>query len=172
MKPRLTYANVVATIALVCSLGGSAWALTVTGAQVKDGSLTGRDIKNGKIARADLGSNSVNSAKIGTGAITSSDVKDSSIMSGDLNAALLAQVQNAAHFQQETPGTLGSMTTTTVSVSCGSGSVLGGGAAFAISDDSLLTLRSWPDSATSWSVRIRNETAGAVDYTAYATCVT
>lgn len=43
---RLTYANVVATLALFIALGGGAYAaLTVTGKHVKNRSLTGRDIR-------------------------------------------------------------------------------------------------------------------------------
>ena len=44
---RLTYANVIASIALFAALGGSSYAaLAVTGAQVRDGSLSGRDVRN------------------------------------------------------------------------------------------------------------------------------
>ena len=44
---RLTYANVMATIAVFIALGGVAWAAaTINGKDVVDESLTGRDIKN------------------------------------------------------------------------------------------------------------------------------
>lgn len=50
IPPRLTYANVVSTLALFAALSGSAYAaLTITGKNVKDGSLTGRDIKRNSI---------------------------------------------------------------------------------------------------------------------------
>lgn len=64
-RPRLTYANVVATIALFCALGGGAYAATqlpknsvgpkqlkknaVRSAKVKDGSLLGKDFKAGQL---------------------------------------------------------------------------------------------------------------------------
>ena len=52
IRPRLTYANVVSTLALFAALSGSAYAaLTITGKNVKDGSLTGRDIKRNSIGR-------------------------------------------------------------------------------------------------------------------------
>jgi len=42
---RLTYANVVATLALFVALGGSSYAaIRITGANVKDGTLSSRDI--------------------------------------------------------------------------------------------------------------------------------
>src|SRR6185312_11471460 len=66
-RPRLTYANVVATICLFLVLGGGAWAATslpknsvgtkqlkngaVTGAKVKKGALTGADIRASTLGR-------------------------------------------------------------------------------------------------------------------------
>ena len=47
VRERLTYANVVATIALFMAAGGTSYAaLTITGKNVRNNSLTGRDIKN------------------------------------------------------------------------------------------------------------------------------
>lgn len=55
LRNKLSYANVMATIAVFVALGGSSYAaITVTGKNVKDGSLTGRDVKNGSIADVDL----------------------------------------------------------------------------------------------------------------------
>jgi Collagen triple helix repeat (20 copies) len=52
---RLTYANVIASIALFAALGGSSYAaLAVTGAQVRDGSLSGRDVRNASLTGADV----------------------------------------------------------------------------------------------------------------------
>ena len=53
-KLRLTYANVVATVALVLALSGSAYALVITGADVKDGSLTSADIRDHSLLSSDL----------------------------------------------------------------------------------------------------------------------
>jgi hypothetical protein len=61
LRDKLTYANVVATLALFVALGGSSYAaLTITGRDVKDGSLTARDIKRnalggGRIKESELG---------------------------------------------------------------------------------------------------------------------
>jgi hypothetical protein len=49
---RLTYSNVVATVALLFAVAGTAYAgsqVLITGAQVKDGSLSGRDLANRSI---------------------------------------------------------------------------------------------------------------------------
>jgi hypothetical protein len=46
LRPQLTYANVTATVAIFIALGGSSYAaLTITGADVRNGSLTKRDLK-------------------------------------------------------------------------------------------------------------------------------
>lgn len=52
---RLTYANVMATVAVFLALGGTSYAaLTITGKNVKDASLTGADVRDGSIAAKDL----------------------------------------------------------------------------------------------------------------------
>ncbi|MFL5845986.1 MAG: hypothetical protein ACJ762_14960 [Solirubrobacteraceae bacterium] len=58
MSPRLAVhlrTNAVAYLALFVALGGSAYAaVTVTGANVKNGSLTGRDVRNNSLTGADV----------------------------------------------------------------------------------------------------------------------
>ena len=59
---RNRYANVVATLALVISLTGTATAATVTlitGRDVKDGSLTGADVRNHSVGLRDLSAQAV-----------------------------------------------------------------------------------------------------------------
>ena len=55
LRSRLTFANVVASLALFIALGGSSYAaLTVTGRNVPDGSLSGRDIRNQSVTGRDV----------------------------------------------------------------------------------------------------------------------
>lgn len=56
MRTKLTYANVVSTLALFLALaGGTAVAQTlITGAGIRDGSITGRDLKQGTATQPDL----------------------------------------------------------------------------------------------------------------------
>lgn len=55
LRHRLTYANVMATLALFVALGGTSYAaIVVTGANVRDESLTGRDVRNGSLEAAEL----------------------------------------------------------------------------------------------------------------------
>lgn len=56
VRSRLTYANVMATIAVLLALtGGTAGAARlITGVNVKNESLTGRDVKNGSLKSIDI----------------------------------------------------------------------------------------------------------------------
>jgi hypothetical protein len=51
---RFTYANVVATLALLFAMSGGAYALTVTSGQIQNGTITSTDIKNNSITDADV----------------------------------------------------------------------------------------------------------------------
>jgi hypothetical protein len=78
LRPRLTYANVVATLALFLALGASSYAaVTITGRNVKNSSLTGRDVKNNSLTGADVKN------------IRSGDVSDGSLLSKDFKAGQL-----------------------------------------------------------------------------------
>jgi hypothetical protein len=64
-------AMVVAVVALIMSLGGSAYALVVTGKQIRNGSVTAKDIRNrsltGNDVRRDrLGGNSIKESSLAT----------------------------------------------------------------------------------------------------------
>jgi hypothetical protein len=55
LRRHLSYANVMATVALFVGLGGSSYAaIVVTGKNVKNASLTGADIKNSSLTSRDI----------------------------------------------------------------------------------------------------------------------
>ena len=55
LRRKLTYGNVVATLALFVALGGTSYAaLTITGKNVRNNSLTGADIRNNTVRSADV----------------------------------------------------------------------------------------------------------------------
>jgi len=55
LHTKLSYANVMATVAVFIALGGSSYAaIKITGKNVKDSSLTTSDIKNGSLLRQDF----------------------------------------------------------------------------------------------------------------------
>jgi hypothetical protein len=68
LRTRLTYANVMATIAIFLALGGSSYAaIKVTGKNVKDSSLTGKDVKNSSLTGVDVKNGSLLAADFGGG---------------------------------------------------------------------------------------------------------
>src|SRR3954453_695446 len=80
MRPRLTYANVVASLALFTALGGTSFAaIQLTSANVRDGSLTGRDVKDGSLRSRDVRNETV----------TSRDVRDHSPRARDFRRGVL-----------------------------------------------------------------------------------
>jgi hypothetical protein len=75
LRARLTYANVVATLALFVALGGSSYAVTA----LSKNSVRSKHIVNGQVKRADIGRN----------AVTSPKVKDFSLLASDFAAGQL-----------------------------------------------------------------------------------
>ncbi len=79
-KIRLNYSNVTATLALFLALGGSSYAaISISGQNVRNGTLTGSDLKN----------ESVKSRDIDNGSLTGSDLKNGSLLAGDFKAGEL-----------------------------------------------------------------------------------
>jgi len=62
MGERLSYANVMATVAVFIALGGSSYAaVKVTGKHVKNETLTGADVKNNSLSGKDIRADSISS---------------------------------------------------------------------------------------------------------------
>ena len=86
-------ALVISLVALFVALGGTSYAaITVTGANVKNGSLSGTDIKNGSLR--------------------SRDVRNGSLTAGDLSANTIASLRGSTGARGATgatggPGTFG-----------------------------------------------------------------
>jgi hypothetical protein len=74
-RPRLSYANVVSSLAVFVALGGSSYAAV----QLSKNSVRSQHIKNGQVKRADLASNSVDSRR----------VRDRSLLPADFAAGQL-----------------------------------------------------------------------------------
>jgi hypothetical protein len=91
LRPKLTYANVVATLALVLAVGtGGAYAAkrirsdqiafhAVTGPKVAFNAITPSKVRNGSLSGADIDNNT----------ISSSDIRDGSLRSNDFAAGQL-----------------------------------------------------------------------------------
>jgi trimeric autotransporter adhesin len=70
LRGKLTYANVVATVALIVAVAGIPTAVAVTTAKVKKNSITSKQIKDGAIKASDLANSAVTAAKIADGNVS------------------------------------------------------------------------------------------------------
>src|SRR5215210_7685720 len=83
--------NAIAFAALFIALGGTATAASyITSQDIVDNSITGADIKRGSVRGSDLRDNSVTGADIRAGAVNSDDIADGSITAADLHDGVLA----------------------------------------------------------------------------------
>ncbi len=80
-RPKLRYADVMATIAVFLALGGGAWAAAHI---APANSVNSRSIVDGQVKRADIATSAVSSAKIGDGQISSGDLADSAVIGAKL----------------------------------------------------------------------------------------
>ena len=81
------YANVTATLALVIALGGTSYAaITVTGSNIRNGTIRGIDIANDTITSAKVRNRTVRGADVASNAITSGKVRDGSLSGRDFDA--------------------------------------------------------------------------------------
>src|SRR3954454_25334084 len=70
LRARLTYSNVVATIALFVALGGSSYAaVKLTGRNIKDSTITGKDVKNKSLTGAAVKDSSLTGRDVVHGSI-------------------------------------------------------------------------------------------------------
>ena len=123
LRSRLSYANVIATLALFIALGGGTTAVALNGsntvqsddlgpgAQVKapdiaDNAVDGADIardavqapeiaQNG-VGKGEIRNDAVGTSKVANGSLTGDDLADNSLTGGDVNESTLGQVPSAA----------------------------------------------------------------------------
>jgi hypothetical protein len=86
LRARMTYANVVSSLALFIALstGGAYAANTIGSADVIDESLLSQDFKNGEVKNADIGGNQVTTTKIKAGNVDTTDLADDAILTGKI----------------------------------------------------------------------------------------
>ena len=99
---RLSYANVVATVALFIALGGGAWALakdSVGSREIENGSVRSQELKDDDLRGADIQADAVQSSDVADDSLTGTDVQESSLMlpdpSGDQILARLRGVDGS-----------------------------------------------------------------------------
>jgi hypothetical protein len=78
LKARITYANVVATMALFLALGGVSWAAI----KLPKNSVSSSQIKKGGVKNSDLAKNAVTTTKVKNGSLLRSDFKSGQLPAG------------------------------------------------------------------------------------------
>jgi hypothetical protein len=90
-RPRLTYANVIASLALFVALGGSAVA-----AQLAKNSVGPNQLKKGAVTAAKLKKQAVTSGKIAPNAVTPGKIGPNAVLPGNLGAGIISTDKIAA----------------------------------------------------------------------------
>jgi hypothetical protein len=93
LRKRLTYANVMSSIAVFLVLGGGA---AFAANQLGKNSVGKKQLKANSVTAAKIKKNAITTAKIKNAAVTGAKVKDGSITGAEINAATLATVPNSA----------------------------------------------------------------------------
>jgi hypothetical protein len=122
LRPRLTYANVMATVAVFIALGGSSYAaLKVTGRNVPKDALTGADIKN--LTGRDVRNNSLTGADVKN--LGSRDVANGRLLAEDFAPGQLPRGERGERGQEGASATklLAVVDPTCTSIVRGSGAV-------------------------------------------------
>jgi len=97
MRPRLTYANVVATLSLFIAIGGA-------------GAFAASQLGKNSVGPKQLKKNSVTTAKVKKEAITAAKVKRGTLTGAQINISTLGKVPAAEHADSATDaGTLGGL---------------------------------------------------------------
>jgi hypothetical protein len=152
VRSRLTYANLMSTIAVVVALvGGTAWAAATIGAgDIKKNAVRSKHIKNGAVTRRKLADGAVNSAKLASGAVRAPDLGRVIVVNNTISIPDANNGQTAAFCPQGTRR-------------------IGGGGASAVFGMPIAGTR--PDGDTAWGTFARNDTGMPRDLTAYVLCL-
>jgi hypothetical protein len=165
LRGRLSYANVVATLALFIALGGSSYAaIKITGKNVKDASLTSADVKDrsllskdfkaGQLPAGPQGSQGAQGAAGATGATGS---PGASAAGGGAVTYHDATVQNPASAFTEG------------SVGCGPGEQVVGGGIKVVDPSSQYIVDSAPDGTSGWAGTVNGGVSNST-FTVTAIC--
>jgi hypothetical protein len=95
LRPRLSYANVVSTIALAFALGGGAVyaAGKIGSSQIAKNAIHSRQIKNRQVKRQDIAGGSINSGKVSNDSLTGKDIREATL--GEVPLASDARTVNS-----------------------------------------------------------------------------
>jgi hypothetical protein len=185
LRPRLTYANVTASLALFLALGGGAYAAVTLPAN----SVGSRQLRTGAVQRAKIKNNAVNGTKVLDSSLTGADIAESTLgkvpsAAAADNTAHAAAATNANHagasaaLDSAVYRTVGAQaapqTDMGATATCPAGQHVVGGGVKVDDPSEAFTDDSYPDAGnTAWTARVANgDTANAHNFTVYAICIT
>jgi len=160
IRSHLTYANVMATIAVFIALGGGTTAVALNGsntvqsddlgpgAQVKaadvaDNAVNGTDIVNGQVTNPDLANNAVTSGKVANGQVKRADLDPTAITAG-ITRVVAASANDAMGIKE-------------VTADCPQGKEVTGGG-YVLNGGDPIVVRSYAVDDDSWLVRAIDST--------------
>ena len=161
LRPRLTYANVTATLALFVALGGGAYAATALPAN--------------SVGTKQLKKNSVVTSKIKDRSITGTKLLGTVPLSTGSNHAAAAAALDKVTYKTATATAPASTAANTATAACDSGQhVIGGGVTLSAPGTGVVN-DSYPDSGgTAWTAQVGNRSNGSsaapFNFTVYAIC--
>lgn len=94
IRKRLTYANVMSSIAVFLVIGG---ATALAAGQLGKNTVGSKQLKKNAVSAAKIKNGAVSEAKIAKDAVTGDKVKDGSLTGSDINLGTLGTVPNAAN---------------------------------------------------------------------------
>lgn len=159
--------TLIAMVALVLALGGSAWALP--GRDKVDAN----DLSKGSVTTRALAPGSVGAPAIAAGAVGRSEVADASIREAELGSESVGSGELEAINQRVTTVKVASGKIGDANVSCeDTERLISGGATVDAGPDAVTPLlSSGPSGDASWTARIQNASAQEVSLTAIALCI-
>ena len=173
LRPRLTYANVTATLALFVALSGGAYAATALPAN----SVGSRQLKKNAVETTDIKNNAITGAKIKLSSmakIPSAATADTSASAGHAAAAAALDKVTYKTAAATAPA---SSAANAATATCDSGQHAVGGGVKLDSPGIGVVNDSYPDAGgTSWTAHVGNGSNGSsaapFNFTVYAICTT
>lgn len=86
---RLSYANIMSTIAVFIALGGTSYAaVQIHGSQIKNRTITQKKLKNGSVGRKQIKGGAVGYDQLAYDSVTTTEIYPQTIRGKDLNKNL------------------------------------------------------------------------------------
>ena len=166
MRKRLTFANVMSSMALFLALSGASYAAI----SLPAGSVGTRQLQAGAVTSSKLAANAVLSGNIAPGAVTGAAINLATLgkvpSAGTADSAAVARVVTVTASATAVAGS-----GTSASATCAQGLVVVGGGASLGSEDNQLVNDSYPSASNRWTVDVFAGPSGAAPFTVYAICV-